>query len=726
MQTRRLALLALASLALVVVACQLPVFLPEFVVNTSGPGYSESDDVAIGEDGDFIVVWSEFPTNDGELLARRFSRLAVPLDDPFPVNAATTDDQRTASIARDAQGRFVAVWTDEAQTIWGRRFDADGTALGGNFPVNTSTPLNAVSPHVASDPSGNFVVTWTSYDASSADVMARRFDSNGAPLGDEFTVNVFTSGMQGASGIAMSPAGFVVAWGGAGSGAPNGIFARLYDADGHFVTSDLDVHDAPLVSANLRTPDVAMNRDGDFVVVWDDEGASGHGVTGRRWNFTGTPAAESFPISDGTADDADPRVASDFAGNFLVTWTRSVDPPGIADSPSAAVGAPVFSIAARLYVFGGLPTSDPFQINDAAGTNHHTRSRPSLADDGSFAVAWTRGADDEFEVKGRKTAVRAAHAIEVDPIQSLTSSPAGGSLNNGVFEPGETQTVATAWTNYGNFNLDDFTGTSWLFTGPPGADYTVNVADADYGTIPVDLTRSCIDAGGCPSVTVSNPAVRPVRHWDALLHEIVSISIPHTWVLHLGESFPDAPTGNLFYRFVETLFHNGVTGGCAGGINYCPTNPVTRAQMAVFLLKSKFGSAHVPPPCTGTVFTDVPCAGGTFDPWIEELAALQITGGCGGTSYCPNNTVTRQQMAVFLLKALEGFAYDPPDCSGAFDDVPCTPGTGFSDWIEELADRSITGGCSVTPPLYCPTNPNNRGQMAVFLVKTFGLLLYGG
>ena len=341
------------------------------------------------------------------MLARRFSRLAVPLDDPFPVNAATTDDQRAASIARDAQGRFVAVWTDEAQTIWGRRFDADGTALGGNFPVNTSTPLNAVSPHVASDPSGNFVVTWTSYDASSADVMARRFDSNGAPLGDEFTVNVFTSGMQRASGIAMSPAGFVVAWGGAGSGAPNGIFARLYDADGHFVALRPGrPRRAAGFRANLRRPDVAMNRDGDFVVVWDDESASGHGVPGRRWNSTGTPAAESFPISDGTADDADPRVASDFAGNFLVTWTRSVDFPGVRIPPRPP-SAPVFSIAARLYIFGGLPTSDPFQINDAAGTNHHTRSRPSLADDGSFAVAWTRGADDEFEVKGRKTAVRA-------------------------------------------------------------------------------------------------------------------------------------------------------------------------------------------------------------------------------------------------------------------------------------------------------------------------------
>jgi hypothetical protein len=216
--------------------------------------------------------------------------------------------------------------------------------------------------------------------------------------------------------------------------------------------------------------------------------------------------------------------------------------------------------------------------------------------------------------------------------------------------------------------------------------------------------------------------VRPVQHWDAQLQEALSAGIPKTWPIHIGESFADVPTDNLFYKFIETLFHNGITGGCAGG-GYCPTNPVTRAQMAVFLLKSKFGPAHIPPPCTGIVFTDVPCTGGPFDPWIEELAALQITGGCGGGNYCPNNTVTRQQMAVFLLKALFGSGYVPTPCFQTFDDVPCP--SQFADWIQDLYARAITGGCSVTPPLYCPTNPNNRGQMAVFLVKTFGLVLYG-
>ena len=109
---------------------------------------------------------------------------------------------------------------------------------------------------------------------------------------------------------------------------------------------------------------------------------------------------------------------------------------------------------------------------------------------------------------------------------------------------------------------------------------------------------------------------------------------PKVWTLHVGGSFDDVASSDPFYRYIETIFHFGVTGGC-GAPGYCPASSVTRAQMAVFLLKAKNGSAYVPPACTGTVFPDVPCTGGIFDPWIEDLADQGFTGGCGGGNYCP-------------------------------------------------------------------------------------------
>lgn len=184
-------------------------------------------------------------------------------------------------------------------------------------------------------------------------------------------------------------------------------------------------------------------------------------------------------------------------------------------------------------------------------------------------------------------------------------------------------------------------------------------------------------------------------------------------------TFPDVPPSNPFFHYVQTIFQLGITSGCAGG-NYCPSSPVTRAQMAVFLLKALEGSSYVPPSCATATFGDVPCSN-PFAPWIYELAARGITGGCGGGNFCPNSTVTRKQMAPFLMKTLYGPGHVPAPCTGLFADVACTPGTGFDDFIEELYTLGITGGCATGPLRYCPENPNTRAQMAVFLVKTFHL-----
>ncbi len=181
--------------------------------------------------------------------------------------------------------------------------------------------------------------------------------------------------------------------------------------------------------------------------------------------------------------------------------------------------------------------------------------------------------------------------------------------------------------------------------------------------------------------------------------------------------FLDVPPSNLFHDAVDSIARNGVTAGCGAG-DYCPDAPVTRAQMAVFLLKSSFGAAHVPPPATGTVFLDVP-ASDPYAAWIEELAALEVTGGCGNGNYCPDESVTREQMAAFLLKMLLGSTYVPPEATGIFADVPVE--AAFAPWIEDLFGRGVTAGCGTGPLIFCPASPNTRGQIAAFLANTFGL-----
>jgi len=181
------------------------------------------------------------------------------------------------------------------------------------------------------------------------------------------------------------------------------------------------------------------------------------------------------------------------------------------------------------------------------------------------------------------------------------------------------------------------------------------------------------------------------------------------------QQFGDVPPDYWAFSFIDKLAGSGITAGC-GNDNYCPEDPVTRAQMAVFLERGMNGSGFSPPAATGNVFLDI-AAGDFAAAFIEQFFLDGITSGCGGNNYCPNDAVTRAQMAVFLLRAKHGAGYAPPPANGIFTDAPL--GSFAVAWIEQLAAEGITAGCGGGN--YCPDNPVTRAQMAVFLVRTFGL-----
>jgi uncharacterized repeat protein (TIGR03803 family) len=236
------------------------------------------------------------------------------------------------------------------------------------------------------------------------------------------------------------------------------------------------------------------------------------------------------------------------------------------------------------------------------------------------------------------------------------------------------------------------TGASVTVGGAPGTDVTALDPTFLY------LLTPALQPGTLNDVSVCNPGAS------------CSAAYPGAYFV----DFLDVPQSDPFHDFIEMIFRRGITAGCTAG-QYCPDLSVTRAQMAAFLLKAEHGSAYLPPSCTG-LFDDVACPS-LFADWIEQLAAEGITAGCGVSAFCPASPVTRAQMAVFLLKTEHGPIYTPPPCGNLFLDVACP--SLFADWIEQLAAENVTGGCGGGN--YCPGSPNTRGQMAVFLTKAFHL-----
>jgi hypothetical protein len=300
--------------------------------------------------------------------------------------------------------------------------------------------------------------------------------------------------------------------------------------------------------------------------------------------------------------------------------------------------------------------------------------------------------------------------------QALAVDTAG----NGVFENNETVTMAPTWQNIGSSAIA-LTGTASNFTGPT-ATYTIPDASASYGTIGVGSSASCTAANNCYSLAVA-ASPRPVTHWDSTVLETVNpTATTKTWRLHIGGSFTDVPTTNGFYRFVETILHKNVTGGCTL-TEYCPTASTTREQMAVFVLVAKEPPGYTPPACVAgsELFSDVPASSG-FCRWIEELSRRAVISGCGPSTYCPTAPASREAMAVFVLRTLDPTLL-PPACvpPNLFLDV--NENSPFCRWIEELANRGIVTGCGGGN--YCPTADVSREQMSVFLAVTFSIALYG-
>jgi hypothetical protein len=182
--------------------------------------------------------------------------------------------------------------------------------------------------------------------------------------------------------------------------------------------------------------------------------------------------------------------------------------------------------------------------------------------------------------------------------------------------------------------------------------------------------------------------------------------------IHCGSTFDDVPAGYWAEQYIEALGCAGTTVGC-GNNNFCPTANVTRGQMAAFIVRAKEGEPPQDYCGNGSTFNDID-QNHSFCRYIKRLRELGITTGCGNNNYCPNDEVPREQMAAFLVRAVERetFTFSTPPY---FNDVP--PTHWAFRYIQRLYELGITTGCGNGN--YCPTDKVTREQMATFLFRAF-------
>jgi hypothetical protein len=174
----------------------------------------------------------------------------------------------------------------------------------------------------------------------------------------------------------------------------------------------------------------------------------------------------------------------------------------------------------------------------------------------------------------------------------------------------------------------------------------------------------------------------------------------------LEERFVDT-AGSVFVNAIDWLAVQDITGGCNPPQNhrYCPTQRVTRGEMAVLLARA------FDLPATGSDFFDDD-DGRFYEGAANRLRASGLTVGCGNRRYCGESEIGRDEMAAMLARALSL----PVTTTDFFTD---DDGSMFEGAIDKIADAGITQGCN--PPVndrFCPGNRVTRGEMAAFIKRS--------
>jgi len=357
----------------------------------------------------------------GFLLIGGMALAQEPVGEQFQVNSYTTGMQWDPAVAADAQGNFVVVWgvfgsygTDTSgQSIQGQRYDASGTPVGGQFQVNSYTTSTQRSAAVAADAQGNFVVVWMSHGSYGTagwlrSIQGQRYDASGTAVGGQFQVNTCTTSHQNRPAVAVDGQGnFVVVW---DSWCSHGtdtdglsIQGQRYDASGTPAGGQFQVNS--YTTARQYEAAVAAGGQGNFVVVWESWGSYGTdtstaSVQARLYDASGTPVGGQFQVNTYTmALQYKAAVAADGQGDFVVVWA------GYGSYGTDTGGYGRLSIQGQRYDASGTPAGGQFQVNTYTTGS---QNRPAVAMDaqGHFAVVWdsdgSYGTDtDRLSIQGQ-------------------------------------------------------------------------------------------------------------------------------------------------------------------------------------------------------------------------------------------------------------------------------------------------------------------------------------
>lgn len=412
------------------------------------------------------------------------------------------------------------------------------------------------------------------------------------------------------------------------------------------------------LSALVTIPARFVTADATSVTISKTTNASGDQSPGASYRYTITAVAndavDGLIVADGAFDY--PQIAVD-----SVTFTKNGVGPNACGSPRPDnIRCPVGSVAAGTTIVVTVDVT----VNSNVDVACDKPGAHGTLDSSVFNVAkasWTQ-AGVSYARESSRVTVR-LDCTGYDP--SAKSTPTTTILTG----PSATTTKDSA---------------TFTFTASPGpVSYKCALDGGSFASCASPKTYTGLALGKhtfeVQAINSSGPGVPASRDWSAV------------------SPFTDIGSSG-FKNDIFWLYNRGITAGCSA-TTFCPRSSVTREQMASFLVRA------LKLPATSTdFFRDDESSPHESD--INRLAASGITGGCASGRFCPKALVTREQMASFLARA---FRLPVASIDYFSDDN----GSIHQGDINRLAKSGITGGCGTGT--FCPKATVTREQMAAFL-----------
>ncbi|MFC4347241.1 hypothetical protein ACFO5Q_05230 [Kordiimonas lipolytica] len=317
----------------------------------------------------------------------------------FTANTYTSVGQVRPEIASLEGGGYVVVWTNfsaaydgDGYGLAGQVFDSDGNPVGAEFTVNTEFEDNQDNVAVTGLPGGGFIVTWGSndldVDGDNAAVSGQIFDASGNKVGGEFAVNTEVEGFQLTPDVtSLAGGGFVVTWESTDpdvDGDGYGIAGQIFDAAGNKVGSEFVVNTE--AEGTQEKAVVAGLSGGGFVIAWEsgdpDVDGDSSGIAAQIFDASGNPVGGEFTVNTVSQGAQDePDIAGLTNGGFVITWRN-----GATDADGD-----LNAVSARIFDASGTPKGDEFIVNTLTSS---VQTQPSVTavSKGGFVISWTQNA----------------------------------------------------------------------------------------------------------------------------------------------------------------------------------------------------------------------------------------------------------------------------------------------------------------------------------------------